>query len=103
MYQPCNSVCTATIKGQVMSYQYTPDMDVTQWLSDMQRLFNSLCALDTLRITDSEFALAILDLMPQDDTWRNFTSNLRNKIMVYDEQQQPIHSAAVVTAIREEY
>jgi hypothetical protein len=43
-----------------------------------KRLYNSLCSLDTLR--DREFSLAILDLMQQDDSWKNFVSNLRKKV-----------------------
>lgn len=45
-YQPQNSLCAATIKGQIMAYRCTPDMNIEKWLSDMQRLYISLCDLE---------------------------------------------------------
>jgi hypothetical protein len=67
LYQPRNSLHATTIKGQIMGYHCQPDMDVAKWLNDMQLLHNSLCDLDTERMPDRDFALTILDLMPQDE------------------------------------
>ena len=47
-----------------MAYRCQSDMNIAKWLNDMQRLYNSLCNLDVDRMTDHDFALAILDLMP---------------------------------------
>jgi len=102
-YQPRNSLRAATIKAQIMSYRCTSDMNIAKWLTDMQRLYNSLCDLDTERMSDRDFALAILDLMPQDDGWRNFVSDLRTKVRDSDAQGQPIDSMTFTTAIRDEH
>ena len=103
VYQPRNSLRAATMKGQIMAYCCQSDMNVARWLNDMQRLYNSLCDLDNERMTDRDFALAILDLMPQDDGWRDFLSNLRTKVRDSDAQSLPIDSTTFVTAIRDEY
>jgi hypothetical protein len=80
VYQPRNSLRAATIRGQIMTYRCGPDMNVAKWLNDMQCLYNSLCDHDNERMSDRNFALAILDLMPQDDGWRDFVSGLRAKV-----------------------
>ena len=102
-YQPHNSLRASTIKGQIMAYRCQPDMNITKWLIDMQQLYNSLCDFDIERMTDREFALAILDLMPQDDDWRNLLSDLRTKVREADTQGLPIKSSTFTTAIRDEY
>jgi hypothetical protein len=103
VYQPRNSLRAATIKGQIMTYRCQSDMNIAKWLTDMQRLYNSLCDLDTERMTDRDFALAILDLMPQDEGWREFLSSLRTKVRDCDAQSLPIDSTSFITAIRDEY
>ena len=103
VYQPRNSLRTATMKGQIMAYRCQSDMNVAKWLNDMQRLHNSLCDLDNKRMTDRDFALAILDLMPQNDGWQDFLSNLHTKVRDLDAQSLPIDSTTFVTAIRDEY
>ena len=59
-----------------MTYCCTPDMNVTNWLNNMQHLYNSLCDLDTNHMSNREFTLTILDLMPQDNGWTDFVSRL---------------------------
>jgi hypothetical protein len=103
VYQPRNSLRATTIKGQIMSYRCTPDLKVSTWLNDMQNLYNSLCGLDIERMTDRDFALTILDLMPQDDGWRDFVSNLRGKVRESEARNLPIDSITFITAIRDEY
>jgi hypothetical protein len=76
VYQLQNSLHVATIKGHIMTYQCTPNMNTAIWLNDMQCLYNSLCDLEIEQMSDCKFALAILDLMPQDDNWWGFVSNL---------------------------
>ena len=103
VYQPNNSLRASTIKGQIMTYRCSAEMDVSKWLDDMQRLYNSLCNLEVERMTDREFALAILDLMPLDDGWRDFVSNLRTKVRDLDALGSPIRSVTFTTTIRDEY
>ena len=102
MYQPSNSLRAASIKGQIMTYRCTSDMDVSKWLNDMHRLYNSLCDLETDRMTNHEFMLAVLDLMPEDNGWTDFVSGLRTKVRDADAQRLPIHSTTFTSAIRDE-
>jgi hypothetical protein len=50
-----------------MTYRCTVDMNVAKWLTDMQCLYTTLCSVEVEQMTDHEFTLAILDLMPQDN------------------------------------
>jgi hypothetical protein len=102
VYQPRNSLRAATVKGQLMTYRCTMDMNVTQWLGDMQRLYNSLCDLDVDHMSNRDFALAIIDLMPQEDGWRTVVSNLRAKVRDLESKSLPIDSMFLVHAIRDE-
>jgi hypothetical protein len=54
-------------------------------------------------MNDSDFALAILDLMPQDENWRNFVSNLRIKVRETESKGLPIVSRTFITSIRDEF
>lgn len=103
MYRPQNSLRAATIKRQIMSYRCQSDMNIAQWLTDMQRLYSSLCILDTDSMSDSDFALSILALMPQpeDEGWANLLSGLRMKVRDSDSQGLPIYSTTFITAIRD--
>ncbi len=103
IYRPRNLLHAATIKHQIMTYRCTSDMDVAKWLNDMQRLYGCLCNLDVECMSDREFALAILDLMPQDDVWRYFVSSLRTKVHDCDRQGVPISSITFIADIRDEY
>jgi hypothetical protein len=78
-------------------------MNISKWLDDMQRLYNSLCDLDPERLSDHDYALTVLDLMPQDDSWRDFLSTLRSKVREYNAQALPVDSSTLTTSIREEY
>src|SRR5258708_26500440 len=57
-YQPQNSARAAAIKGQIMTYCCMGDMNVAKWLTDMQRLYTTLCGVKIEFMTDREFALA---------------------------------------------
>jgi hypothetical protein len=84
MYQSQNSLQAATIKGQIMAYCCTVDMNMAKWLNDMQCLYNSHCDLDIDRMSDQCFTLTILDLMPLDNNWHVFLSNLCTKANDFD-------------------
>ena len=58
VYQPRNLLRASTLKTQIMSYRCYQDMDISKWLNNIQELYNSLCDLDTDRMTNREFALA---------------------------------------------
>ena len=100
-YQPPDPFRATAIKRQIMSYRCQSDMDVAKWLNDMQRLHHSLC--DTERMSDRDFALAILDLMPQNDGWMGVGSRLRMEVRDSVAQGLPIDSATFIAAIRDEY
>src|ERR1019366_3368520 len=65
-YQPRNTLRAATLKTDITAFRSQPHMDVVHWLNDMQQFFNTLCDIDPDAMTDSAFAIAILDNMPQD-------------------------------------
>lgn len=103
MYQTRSTLLAATRKNQIMAYRCQPEMNIERWLNDMQRLYNSLCNLDTDCMSDRDFALAILDLVPpgRDEGWQNFLSGLWTQVRVSDSQGLPIYSATFITAIRD--
>lgn len=103
VYQSRNSLHAATIKGQLMTHQCTSEMNVATWLNDMQNLYSLLCDLDVECMSDRDFALAILDLMPQDTSWRGFLSGLRAKVRDSDALGLPVDSTTFTTAIRDEH
>jgi hypothetical protein len=102
-YQPQNSARAAAMKGQIMTYRCTADMNVAKWLTDMQRLYTRLCGIEVERMTDREFALAILDLMPQDNIWTSFVSGLRDKLHEADSHHTPFRSVTLISRIRDEH
>ena len=103
VYQPLNSLRAATRKAQIMRYRCEPDMNIAMWLTDMQRLYTSLCSIDAGSMSDREFALTILVLMPlgRDEGWKNFLSGLRMEVRNSDEKGLPIHSTTFIMAIRD--
>ncbi len=50
-------------------------------------------------MTDCEFALAILDLMPQDNIWVSFVSGLWDKLHDADSQRAPFHLVVLILCI----
>jgi hypothetical protein len=54
-------------------------------------------------MTDREFAFAILDLMPQDDNWRNFVFDLQMKVRDHDALGNPTRSISFIITIRDEF
>jgi hypothetical protein len=53
-------------------------------------------------MSDCEFALAILDLMPQDNEWHSFVSGLRKKVCKADDRGTPIDSTSFIIEICDE-
>ena len=102
-YRLQNLFLAATIKAQIMTYRCQSDMNIAKWLTDMHRLYNLLCELDMNFMSNRDFALAILDLMPQDNGWGVFLSGLRTKVRDIDSQELPIYSTTVTAAIHDEY
>jgi hypothetical protein len=103
VYQPCNSLRATTIKAQIMAYCCQSDMNVAKMAQDMQTQYNFLCDLDTDHISNRDFALAILDLMPQDEGWRDYLSGLHIKIHDCDAHSLPINSSSIITGIQDDY
>lgn len=106
VYQPLNPPGAASIKDSIVAYRCTSDMDVARWVDDMQRLYNTLCNMDTECLSDRCFTLVVLDNMTQHGSWRAFLSALRAKVRGYDSHQPtptPLDSTEFLTAIRNEY
>jgi len=100
-YKPLNSSRATTIKGNITGYRCTTQMDVSEWLTDMQRMYGDLCRVDRQRMTSRDFALVILDNMPQSDSWEVIATNLRDKIQEANDQPAASILAQVVTKIRD--
>jgi LTR polyprotein gag-polypeptide-like protein len=102
-YQPQNSVRAAVIKGQIMTYHCTANMNMAKWLIDMQHLYITLCSIEVECMTDCKFALAILDLMPHNNIWVGFVSGLQDKLHDADSQRAPFQSVMLISCIWDEY
>jgi hypothetical protein len=105
-YQPGNTLRAATLKSDITGYRCQNNMNISTWLSDMQRLYDTLYGTAPDAMTDSAFALAIIDNMPQDDNaWRGFVSELRTKLRQYENTvpATPITSREFITLIRDEF
>jgi hypothetical protein len=104
-FQPRNSLRASTIQSDIQSYRCQSHMNISQWLHDLQRLHRDLCTVDPNAMSDRKFALAILDNMVNDESWRNFVSNLQKEVRDSDLQIPPMPIASVdfITAICEEY
>ncbi len=50
-------------------------------------------------MTDHEFALAIPDLMPQDNVWTSFVSGLQDKLHDADSWKAPFHLVTLISCI----
>jgi hypothetical protein len=79
-----------------MTYHCMMDMNVSKWLTDMQHLYTTLCSIKVKCMTDYEFALAILDLMPQDNVWAAFISGLWDKLHDANSQRVPFCSVTLI-------
>jgi hypothetical protein len=105
VYQPANSIRVSSIKKSIHSFQCGPDDDVAQWLSEIQWHYTDLCDMNAECMTNREFALLILDNMPNDSNWRNYLSSLWAKVRESDSHEPPlpIHSMDFIVDIRDEY
>jgi hypothetical protein len=106
-YEPQNTRRVQNIIFEIKGSYCAPDMDVEQWLKDMNRLYASVCSMDSKdQLSDKDFALAIFRNMPLRDTaWRLLFDSLRRRIAEYDSHQPspiPIRSHEIITAILEE-
>ena len=104
-YLPRNSHRVTSLKGDITAYRCGPGADIVQWLKAMGDMYNTLCCMDRHRMSDREFALVIIDNMPQAGRWHEFNSGLRNKVSEYDEHKPnpiPVRSAEFIVKIRDE-
>ena len=103
-YLPRNSHWVTSLKGDITAYRCGPGVDIVQWLKTMGDMYSSLRCMDRHRMSDREFALVIIDNMPQSGRWHEFNSGLRNKVTEYDEHDPPIpvRSAEFIVKIRDE-
>jgi hypothetical protein len=86
-----------------MTYCYTVDMNMAKWLTDMQCLYTTLCGVKVEQMTNHEFTLAILDLMPQDNAWAGFVSGLWNRLYDANSQRVLFHSVTLIPCIQDKH
>jgi hypothetical protein len=104
-YQPPNSALAQSKKTALQAYLCTPDMDIAIWLTDMQRLFNTLIGIKPDAMSDESFALTVINLLPETADWRSFAIGLRQRVNAYTHAKppNPVTSKEFITAIRDEY
>ena len=105
-YQPGNTLRAATLKSDLTGYRCQGNMNISTWLADMQRLYDTLYGTSPDAMDDSAFAIAIIDNMPQEDSaWRGFVSEMRTKLRQYETSvpPTPIQSTEFITLIRDEF
>jgi hypothetical protein len=104
-YQPRNSLRSSSLKSYILRNRCAPESDVGVWLSEMQRLYSTLCDLDPGSLSQLVFILAVLDNMPQDPGWLEFLCKLKNKVRKLDESQPPlpIDSKLFISKIRDQW
>jgi hypothetical protein len=77
-------------------------MDVAQWADDIRRLYDLLCDVDALCVSDQSFVYMILVNMPHEESWHDlrFTwhANVKRR-----GSGNPVSSTELLTAIRDEY
>jgi len=104
-YQQRNSYLATRIKHQILASRCTSDMDVAQWLGDMQRLYGALYLMDNKSLDDQSFALNILVSMPHDESWSVFLSGWRAQVRQRECGPAPnpiINSTELINSIRDE-
>lgn len=104
-YQPQNSALANSKRGDIQAYRCTPDMDVGEWLAEIRNQYNALFDLDPNALSDHDFAVTIVNNLPQRDSeWRSFAKGLRQRISQYKRMRPPqiITSIEVIDDIREE-
>jgi hypothetical protein len=106
-YEPRNTYQAERIINDIKTYRCTRNMDVAQWLNDMYRLYDSVCALGSKGLfSDRDFTLAVLDNMPiEDSAWRPLILVLRRRVKEYDSHRPSpilISSHEFISDIREE-
>jgi hypothetical protein len=94
-----------SIKKSIIAYQCGPDDDVVQWLAEIQHCYNTLCDMDAECMSNWEFALLILDNMPEDSSWHTYLLGLRAKVRKHESHTPPlpIHSIDFIVNICDEY
>jgi hypothetical protein len=100
-YKPQNSSRATTMRGNITSHRCTQGMDVAEWLTDMQRMYGELCRVDRRRLSGRDFALIILDNMPQTETWEPIVANLRDRVEENRNKSPAAILAVVATKIRD--
>jgi hypothetical protein len=76
-------------------------MDVSDWLTEMHRMYGELTRVDRQRLTGRDFALIILDNMPQMELWDAIIANLRERVEQSHNKSPAAILALVFTKIRD--
>ena len=106
-YQPTNSALAQSLRTDLQGYRCSTTMNVTEWLDDMQRIYNSLIDMEPDAMSDRDFALTTINNLPQTGgNWNSFTKGLRERINQYDNclpNPRPIRSVEFISAINHEF
>ncbi|KAI0087256.1 hypothetical protein BDY19DRAFT_893441, partial [Irpex rosettiformis] len=100
-YRPLNFTRTQIQFQDIMKFSCEPDMDVSRWADQLRRMYISLRSHDTTRISDSNFAATIANLLPASPAWSDFGSRLFAQLLDADKEGKPLSSAKVFSMIKQ--
>jgi hypothetical protein len=90
---PSSELRAQTNKQRLISYRCEDTFNVTTWLIDCQRQYDSLCSIDPECMNDAEFANLLMDNMPTNVEWHGFMSSLHEK---YSNRTNPPRSVKII-------
>ncbi|KAI0083969.1 hypothetical protein BDY19DRAFT_896926, partial [Irpex rosettiformis] len=100
-YMPINRQRARFLYQAIMSFRCKPNQVLT-WVNDIRELYFELSNQDSACMTDTVFANALVNLLPNTDNWRTFTGNLREKLLDADAKGKPLTSSEVFQLIKEQ-
>ena len=100
-----NSALSNSNKSSLITYLCTPEMDVATWLDDMERLYDDLTDIDPDALSDHEYALLLMNNLPETTEWRSLAGGLRKRVEECNRATPPtpVSSSEFITSIRDEY
>lgn len=88
-----NSALSNSNKSSLITYLCTPEMDVATWLDDMERLYDDLTDIDPDALSDHEYALLLMNNLPETTEWRSLAGGLRKRV-------EECNQTNIISAIR---
>lgn len=102
-YRPVNALRAQILVQQIMSFKADSiaNVNVTKWANKMRSLYKQLSNQDNTRITDLDFARALLSLVPTSDAWATFSERMQEQMTAADKAGKPLRSSYIIQKIKE--